>query len=214
MSRSLVRPVLVVGGWRSPRLMATRAASGLAAELGVPAEAFHVVAFPWAGRIEGGVRRVMSAARGAAGLSPDGSATGPVDVVAISMGGLVSRAAADLDWPGLPRLGLVRLFTLATPHRGAALARWVRPDAAARSMRPGSEFLRRLDEALPRARYELRCYAQRLDWWVGTERCSPPGRDATVVSPEGVMGRLFSHFTIASNAEALRDIAARLVSGA
>lgn len=214
MSLSLVRPVLVVGGWRSPRLMAARTAAGLAAELGLPSTSFHVVAFPWASRIEAGVRRVLSSAKDAAGLSADGKSTGPVDVVAISMGGLVSRAAADLDWPGLPRLSLVRLFTLATPHRGASLARWVRPDAAARAMRPGSDFLRRLDEALPRARYELRCYAQRLDWWVGTESCSPPGRAATTVEPEGLVGRLFSHFTIASNAGALRDIAARLRSPA
>ncbi len=63
------------------------------------------------------------------------------DVVAFSMGGLVARYYVQ-------RLGgasrVRRLITLATPHNGTYTA-FLRGNAGARQMRPGSEFLRRLN---------------------------------------------------------------------
>lgn len=60
-----------------------------------------------------------------------------IDVVAFSMGGLVSRY-----W--VQRMGgaeKVRcLVTLASPHKGSKMA-YTMPQTAAREMRPGSEFL-------------------------------------------------------------------------
>ena len=61
------------------------------------------------------------------------------------------------------RLKVRRIFTLGTPHRGAILADRIALDSAARDLRPGSEFLHRLDEALPHAGYELLCYAHTND---------------------------------------------------
>jgi triacylglycerol lipase len=74
------------------------------------------------------------------------------DLVAFSMGGLVSRYY-------LQRLGGVervdRFITLSTPHHGTWLAHLI-PNAGCRQMRPGSEFLRELNasaDCLARVRF-------------------------------------------------------------
>ena len=74
------------------------------------------------------------------------------DLVAFSMGGLVSRYY-------LQRLGGVervdRFVTLSTPHRGTWLAHLI-PNAGCRQMRPRSEFLRELNanaDCLTRVRF-------------------------------------------------------------
>jgi pimeloyl-ACP methyl ester carboxylesterase len=65
------------------------------------------------------------------------SGTGSVHLVGHSLGGLVVRDAVQQR--GLAGLALTAV-TIATPHTGAALARFV-PGPAARQMRPGSTFL-------------------------------------------------------------------------
>ena len=64
-----------------------------------------------------------------------------IDLVAFSMGGLVTRYY-------LQRLGglarVQRYITLAAPHHGTLLA-WLIPTAGCRQMRPGSAFLRDLN---------------------------------------------------------------------
>src|SRR6185369_10092730 len=84
-----------------------------------------------------------------------------VDVVGVSMGGLVARWAAlppadrfregAAHNPGATgkRLRIRNLYTLGTPHRGAILANLIAPDPIARDMRAGSGFLRTLDARLP-----------------------------------------------------------------
>ena len=67
--------------------------------------------------------------------------TGEVDVVGHSMGGLVARSAA------VEGLRVGRLFAIATPHRGALLARCA-PAFLSRQLRDlgaGSEFIRALN---------------------------------------------------------------------
>jgi triacylglycerol lipase len=70
-------------------------------------------------------------------LSANFAANQPIDIVGFSMGGLVSRYY-------LQRLGgiqRVRKFvTIGTPHRGTWTA-FLRANAGARDMRPGSRFL-------------------------------------------------------------------------
>lgn len=137
--------------------------------------------------------------------------TAEVDVIAISMGGLVARlAAGDAFAASHRRLRVARLFTLATPHRGAKLARFIRPDPAAACMRPGSAFLQRLDDALAGATYELTCYAQLRDWWVGARNTAPPGRVPIWIAPRGAFAYWLSHFAINFNDRVLTDIALRL----
>ena len=90
--------------------------------------------------------------------SDDPAWTTEVDVVGFSMGGLVSRhAALPLDDGArgahgpTRRLKIRRLFTIATPHRGANWAPLGVFNSLAQSMRHGSPLLQRLDAALPSA---------------------------------------------------------------
>lgn len=66
---------------------------------------------------------------------------GPIDVVAHSMGGLVVRAALKQD----PSLRVGTVVMLAVPNHGTQFARFEH-DPAALAMRPGSAFLKALDE--------------------------------------------------------------------
>ena len=72
--------------------------------------------------------------------SMDAGGTNAVHLVGHSLGGLVVRDAVQhRGLAGLARTAV----TIATPHTGAALARYV-PGPAARQMRPGSTFLANL----------------------------------------------------------------------
>jgi hypothetical protein len=204
--KPLARPVVVLAGYRAWSIMPRSVAATLAKlTTGRPwPEDFLAIAYPWSTRLEAIAGRVADAAeRRWPGQT--------VDVVAVSMGGLVARTAAAGLTPDGRRLRIARLFSLATPHRGARLAAWVRPDAAARAMRPGSAFLARLDDCLAadRARgmgYALVCYARLRDSWVGARRTSPAG-----VPVAWVHGwRLLSHLAISSDMRILTDIARRL----
>ena len=106
--------------------------------------------------------------------SGDPAGTVEVDVVAHSMGGLISRYAA-MPVPGAGRLRVRRLFTVVTCHRGAAMAPLVQAEPLARAMLPGSEHLAMLDRGLADADYELTCYTRLQDELVGTDRCAPAG---------------------------------------
>ena len=133
-----------------------------------------------------------------------------VDLVAHSMGGLVARAAAMGgvfgQSRGTKRLRIARLFTLATPHLGAKLARRIAPDRTARDMKPGSSFLHTLDDALMDAPYELICYARLRDSWVGATRTAPEGHGVRWVNGTRAVG----HLTITQDRRIIMDIAKRL----
>jgi hypothetical protein len=103
--------------------------------------------------------------------------TAPVDVVAISMGGLVARYA------GVPargegdgrKLRMVRLFTLASPHRGAMAAELNLPHELMKQARTDSEFIAWINETDANRDYELFPYVRLGDDVVGAENASPPG---------------------------------------
>lgn len=67
----------------------------------------------------------------------------PIDIVAFSMGGLVSRYYLQ-ELGGASRCR--SLTTLASPHHGTQTA-WLYPSKGAIQMRPGSEFLSTLDQS-------------------------------------------------------------------
>jgi pimeloyl-ACP methyl ester carboxylesterase len=148
-------------------------------------------------------------------LIPDStsSATGEgleVDVIAFSMGGLVARYAAmppQTERGHAGRLKVRRLFTIATPHRGATLAPlgWIFP--LARQMSPGSAFLEKLDAALPEADYELIPYTRLGDWVVGAGNTAPP-----TMRPYWVPTRWneLAHVQAADDPRILADIFRRL----
>lgn len=221
--RPLARPVAVLGGWRSPPFMARALARRLAALTSRSLGDFRAISFPFASSIG----RAASIARHAIEEHLDRwhgpASTREIDIVAISMGGLVARILASTpsaDDQG-PSLHVRRIFTISTPHRGALLARWIRPDSAARDMQPSSDFLRTLDLALAEddashhpaphlAPPELISYAQRLDWWVGTWNTAPRGHPLRCAKVRGPVSAVLSHFTAHSNPAIVLDIARHL----
>ncbi|MCC6427155.1 MAG: hypothetical protein IT435_10090 [Phycisphaerales bacterium] len=208
---SLQRPVVVLGGWRSPKLMTWMLAGRLASLTSGNRDDFLRISYPLIGDVE----RAGRAARDQIvewlehrGMDGDQ----PVDVVAISMGGLVARLLASGSLGGR-QIAIERLFTLATPHRGARLARWFRPDRAAAAMQAGSGTLMSLDAAQSDATSrpgEIVCYVQRRDWWVGTWNTSLEGHSLRCVRPRGPISALMSHFTVHQHPAIIVELACRL----
>lgn len=200
------RPLVVLGGWRTPITSAWLVGRRLRHLTGLPRHSLLAVDFLTCGSFEAAIARTLTRVE-RRWPSDDPHQTVAVDVIGISMGGLVARAAASTPPDGVRRrLRVVRLFTLATPHRGARLARHLAPDAAARDMRPGSVFLARLDSALSTAEYQLICYARLRDRWVGEENTAPAGMWPIWTDPPG----LLSHQTITLDRLILTDVARRL----
>jgi hypothetical protein len=219
---ALARPVVVLNGYRGLPTLASRVSRKLCETTSGEPSDFLAISYWGSTDLDGiaaeVVRRVDERWR-----SEDPERTIEIDVVGISMGGLVARWAAieperrvrtgasaagqtAPPGPGGKRLRIARLFTLASPHDGAAMANVIAPDAAARDMRTGSAFLAALDGALPGAPYELVCYAQTNDKMVGALHAAPEGRQVIWCSGTWT----FSHFMVADNPIFLVDIARRL----
>ena len=103
--------------------------------------------------------------------------TVPVDVIGISMGGLVARRATDQRGLSGRRLNAIDIYTIVTPHRGANLAGQNAADIRVQQMSAGSDFLEEL--APPdQANYEnLYPYARLDDLIVGTSNTAPWGME-------------------------------------
>lgn len=195
---TLERPILVLAGWRSPRTLAYILARRLRSLTGAPRELFASLSYPYGSDIDPLADR--AAALAAERFGPHTH----IDVVAVSMGGLVARTAALPD--RAQPLHIKRLFTLGTPHRGAKLAEHIQIDPASRKMMPGSDFLAKLDVALESASFELFPYAATGDWLVGATNTSPPGAD-----PIWFEGHpLLAHQMITHHMSIVVDIARRL----
>lgn len=141
--------------------------------------------------------------------SPDEARTVEVDVVGVSMGGLVARFAAMARAESDPGrvLEINRLFTLATPHRGARLA-WIASfDNRPFDMQAGSAFLARLDAELGARAYEVYPYVRLCDTIVGVENTAMTGE-----TPWWVPNPPFeaSHLNMPSDERLIADIARRL----
>ena len=205
----LARPVVVVSGYRSPSGAASLLASNLRTLTGD--DRVTHVGDPFADTIES-LTRTLVAHVEAEYPSDDPASTTEVDVVAISMGGLVARLAADnpalRGEPAGKRLRIHTLYTLGSPHTGARLAAYVRPDRAARDMRPGSDFITDLNNRRAESKdtYPIVSYAILHDRLVGATHASPPGQD-----PIWVPGRVFfGHHLISTEKRIYADIALRL----
>ena len=192
----LARPVLVAGGYLDPGFAPREVAQELrrVTRSGPSEPAVRAVSM-W------GCASFAECGRRLAKAAGDGERA--VDVVGISMGGLVARHAAAARAPG--RIRIARLFTIATPHRGARLAGLPTLDARQRQMRPRSPFLRRL-EATERD-YPILPYARLGDGIVGTRRTAPRG-DVPWWLPTPLLG--VSHLGAPTDPRILADIARRL----
>jgi triacylglycerol esterase/lipase EstA (alpha/beta hydrolase family) len=123
------RPVVLVHGWG----LNGASMALIAARLRRDGRIVHAEAFTWRRKnLADAAAAVAERLRAAAATS--GSST--VDVVAYGVGGVLVRSAAQAHgaWPLLGNV-----VTLASPHRGTALALLGWP--AIRDLRPGSSFL-------------------------------------------------------------------------
>lgn len=207
---ALERPVIVLGGWRSPRFSPRSVESVLRPLTSGRAEDFLTIAYPLAGSVEAAAGRALKAIRARFADRHE------FDIVGISMGGLVARLllhglVRDAG-PGSTPIRAKRLFTLATPHAGAVLADYIRPDRAASSMRRGSALLSRLASLSPEGQYEFVPYAQLRDWWVGATRTAPPDWETQPrwLDAETRFAKVLSHFAINHDPRILADIALKL----
>lgn len=205
----LERPVIVLSGYRSPGLVVARLANRLRELTGAEHDQIVTLSYMTCGTIEEPARRAVRLVESRF-PSDDPEWTTEVDVVAISMGGLVARlASADpalRDEAGGKRLKIKTLYTLASPHGGAKLANRIHFDRATRCMIPGSMFLSVLDASLESCEYEVVPYAVLNDTWVGARNASPPGQDAIWTPGRYVL----SHHLVSLDARIQTDIARRL----
>jgi len=212
----LERPVLVLSGYRSPSGAAKLLAGRIRSLTGCDADMVAVMSYPLASDIDPLGARVVEFVEstwptedGAGGATD--RLTREVDVVAISMGGIVARVAAlPPERRGSPadgrRLNIGTLYTLASPHEGARLSQYIRVDQASRKMRPGSEFMERLNAALEDADYQIVPYAILHDRLVGATRAAPPGQE-----PIWVPGRIIlGHHLVSLEDRIAADLARRL----
>ncbi len=146
-------------------------------------------------------RRVLDETARWVGLSTS------IDIVAHSMGGLVGRFCGTTNHPDGRVLHIERLYTLASPHRGATLANIATPDATARGMRAGSDFLRGLGAA-PTTIRRLITFTHAKDPVVGAHNTSLHNEHPRWCSGS----RLLSHFSVAHNPIVLATIARELRS--
>jgi len=198
---ALTRPVVILGGWHSPGVANISLESRIKPFTSARDEDFTSITYPWSFSLRSAAEHAMGVIR-ARGLEQR-----EIDVVGISMGGIIARSLA-CDVLGLGNLKVRRIFTVATPHRGAMIAKVVVPDTCARDMRPGSRYLCSLNERS--ATQELHCYAALRDWWIGARNTAPPGMHPYWVDVEPGIGRLCTHFAINRSQHVMIDIARRL----
>jgi Predicted acetyltransferases and hydrolases with the alpha/beta hydrolase fold len=198
---ALRRPVVILGGWHAPGVANWSLASKL-----IPAtsgKAGDFLSITYAARLS-----LASAARAAFhAMQERGLLEQELDLIGISMGGILARALA-VNLFSLGEIKARRVLTVASPHRGAKIARVVIPDAAAWDMRPGSRFLTELNKREPA--HELHCYAALRDWWIGARNTAPPGLHPYWVDIHPGLGRLCTHFAINHEKRVIADIARRL----
>ncbi|MFT5424253.1 MAG: pimeloyl-ACP methyl ester carboxylesterase [Phycisphaerales bacterium] len=208
----LARPVIVLSGYRSPPGSSAMLAGKIRKLTGAEPEQVVYLSYMWSNTVQSPARKVVAFVEEKF-PSDDPGWTTEVDVVAISMGGLVARlAAADPALRDEPddgigkRLKIHTLYTLGSPHRGSILADKIAVDPASRSMVAGSDFLEALDSEFSTADYKIVPYAVLRDNWVGAKRSAPFGQE-----PIWVSGRLiFSHHMIGLNRRIQADLARRL----
>lgn len=203
--KALDRPVVVIGSYRGPDPIVSSMTRRLGALTSGRADDFVRVPTWFDDEMDEVVARVLAVTADRVGVNAEGTETLEVDVVGLSMGGVVARAAA-LPGEGRPRLKIRRLFTIASPHRGADLSEKLAPDNAAKAMRPGSAFLAGLDAGYPDREYDLFAYGVLNDGVVGVVNTAPPGE-----LPIWTRGKFWgSHLVVNDNHRILADIALRL----
>jgi pimeloyl-ACP methyl ester carboxylesterase len=139
---------------------------------------------------------------------PDPLRTTEVDVVGVSMGGIVARyAALRPENTDGRRLRIARLFTISSPHLGANRARLPAVNQLQRDMRVDSAFIRRLNRPENAPAFPVFPYVRRGDHTVGTANAAPIGMAAWWVPDVPLQP---PHSGAVIDARIIADIARRL----
>ncbi|HEX8524921.1 MAG TPA: hypothetical protein VF669_21910 [Tepidisphaeraceae bacterium] len=179
--KPLERPLVILNGYLDPGLGGLAVGSFIREH--VSGGRIITVSFMWCSSFEACRQRVIEAVD-AALPNDDPEQTAEVDVIGLSMGGLVGRYAAA-GVPNARRLNVRNLFTVSSPHQGATRAEALPPITQMQvDMRPQSKFLRRLSEWDRGVQYHLFPYSRLNDRVVGAQYAAPPGRRAVVVPNE------------------------------
>ena len=205
--RALERPVVVLDGLGPPLasahyVSALRRTTGDRRVIGVQ--------FAFCVSLEDCRRRVIEAVERRF-PSDDPGWTTEVDVIGFSMGGVVGRCAAappPEGWDG-KRLRVARLFTISSPHRGAAVAS-VLPALGGMvpfELREDSRFLKSLGDRETPAEYELVAYVRLGDWVVGSANAAPAGAGVHWLSTPPLQD---AHATAFADPRIVADIVRRL----
>lgn len=201
--RHAPRPIVIIGGYADPGIIVSQFAARLR-DLFPPGTTIITVAPGWVSTMDDARRRLLDAIEKEL-PSDDPVWTAEVDVIGISMGGLVARYASMPGEDTRRRLRIARLFTIATPHRGADWAQLPTLEDRVIDMRAGSAFLCTLDEA--EQCFEVLPYCRLDDWIVGEENAAPPGRAAWWVPNQPFQ---LGHIDAPKDPRIVADIARRL----
>ena len=139
---------------------------------------------------------------------PDPLRTTEVDVVGVSMGGIVARyAALRSENADARRLRVARLFTISSPHLGADRARLPAVNQLQRDMRADSAFIRRLNRPENAPAFPVFPYVRLGDHTVGAANAAPVGMAAWWVPDVPLQP---PHSGAVVDARIIADIARRL----
>ncbi len=202
--RPLERPVVVIAGYLDPGIAVGRLRRRIADAFDEPEMVLTISLFGDDDFDECRERVIKRVQRQFP--SDDPTETVEVDVIGVSMGGLVALDAS-IPREGERRLRIARLFTIATPFRGARLAGFPTLDDRVRDMRRGSEFLQSLDNGHAPPQYTIYPYVRLRDRIVGAGNAAPEGATAWWVAN---IPFEFAHIKAYRDPRILADIARRL----
>ncbi len=175
--KALERPVVIVGGWGRGDLATTSLYEPLMRA--IRGADVTVVTFQGLKNFEQCRARLVETVAEVYGTDEQGY-TAEVDVIGISMGGLVARDAAAAPREGNAdprRLRIGTMYGIGVPHNGIRAANLAVWDEYVNQMRGGSRLHQRLDaawEAEP-GTYEIVDYVRLGDPWVGPRNAQFPG---------------------------------------
>ncbi|QQE13150.1 hypothetical protein JD969_06720 [Planctomycetota bacterium] len=206
----LKRPVVVLGGWGDPGFVPASIAKRM--QLATGDQRVIAINYFGTGGFDESARKTIKAVEKNF-PSEDPNETVEVDVIGFSMGGLVARYAAiptheTGEKAFRKRLNVRNLYTIGTPHKGAAMAWTAWWDPSARAMIPGGDFIVRLNRDFKENdRYDVVAYTRLQDMIVGEENAAPEGVDLWWVDNRPFQT---AHGNSGTDRRFLADIAKRL----
>jgi pimeloyl-ACP methyl ester carboxylesterase len=203
--KCLERPLLIIGGFGDIGVVTYCVGSrfdSLAAD-----HRIATVALGDCFSMEGCRKKVIDAIE-AKFPSADPATTTEVDVIGMSMGGVVARYASLPSRESGKRLRIARLFTISSPLRGSNEADWfpaVHPLIA--PLRHGSALIAKINAVEPE--YPVFSYVRLGDIAVGASNASEPGQGvwwlSSPVLESAHNGAMFDLRILADIARRLRD---------